>query len=66
MAKTVGEVIAVLQAAGWRQVRQRGSHRHFKHPERGVIITLAGRWSALVKRGTLADIRRKSGLEELR
>jgi predicted RNA binding protein YcfA (HicA-like mRNA interferase family) len=27
MAKKVREVIEILQANGWREVRQRGSHR---------------------------------------
>lgn len=64
--KTVREVIAVLEAHGWVQIRQRGSHRTFKHPDRPAVITVAGGAADTIKRGTLADIRRKSGLEHLR
>jgi predicted RNA binding protein YcfA (HicA-like mRNA interferase family) len=58
MAKKVGEVIAILEEHGWTQVRQRASHRHFKHLDhvRGDTISV----------GQLADIRRKSGIKELR
>ena len=33
-------VIAVLKAAGWRQVAQKGSHVQFKHPERPGRVTV--------------------------
>ena len=33
MAMRVREVVRVLKANGWRQVRQKGSHRIFRHPE---------------------------------
>jgi predicted RNA binding protein YcfA (HicA-like mRNA interferase family) len=66
MAKTVREVIAALERAGWRQVRQTGSHRHFRHESRDEIVTVAGKPSDTLRPGTLANIRRTSGLEELR
>jgi predicted RNA binding protein YcfA (HicA-like mRNA interferase family) len=66
MPKSVRQVIAVLEAHGWTMVRQRGSHRHYRHPSRRAIITVAGKPSDTIKRGTLPDIRRKSGLEDLR
>jgi predicted RNA binding protein YcfA (HicA-like mRNA interferase family) len=66
VAKKVQEVIAILEAHGWRQVRERGSHRHFKHPEHSPLVTVAGKQSDTMRPGTLANIRRKSGIEELR
>jgi predicted RNA binding protein YcfA (HicA-like mRNA interferase family) len=66
MAKRVRDVIAALRAAGWTEVRRRGSHRQFRHPESPWTITVAGKPSAMLAVGTLADIRRKSGLEDLR
>lgn len=64
--KKVREVKTVLERNGWTLVRQQGSHRHFRHPEVPFVITLAGKSSATVPAGTLGNIRRLSGLEELR
>jgi predicted RNA binding protein YcfA (HicA-like mRNA interferase family) len=66
VAKKVQEVISILEAQGWRQLRERGSHRHFKHPLHPLLVTVAGKPSDTIRAGTLADIRRKSGIEELR
>jgi predicted RNA binding protein YcfA (HicA-like mRNA interferase family) len=66
VAKKVHEVISILEAHGWREVRERGSHRHFKHPDSTPVVTVAGKRSDTMRPGTLAEIRRKSGIEELR
>jgi predicted RNA binding protein YcfA (HicA-like mRNA interferase family) len=66
VAKKVHEVIAILEAHGWQQMRMRGSHRHFKHPHRAPIVTVAGKPRDTMRAGMLADIRRKSEIEELR
>jgi predicted RNA binding protein YcfA (HicA-like mRNA interferase family) len=66
MAKKVREVIAILEAHDWTQVRQRGSHRQFRHPESPLLVTVHGKRSDTIKAGILASIRRNSGIEELR
>jgi predicted RNA binding protein YcfA (HicA-like mRNA interferase family) len=66
VAKKIHEVISILEAHGWRQVRERGSHRHFKHPRHSPVITVAGKRSSTMRTGMLASIRRKSRIEELR
>jgi predicted RNA binding protein YcfA (HicA-like mRNA interferase family) len=66
MAKKVREVIEILEANGWRQVRERGSHRQFKHPDLPPVVTVTGKRGDTMRPGTLANIRRKSGIEELR
>jgi predicted RNA binding protein YcfA (HicA-like mRNA interferase family) len=66
VSKKVREVISILEAHGWQQVRERGSHRHFKHPNRPPIVTVAGKRGATMPVGQLASIRRKAGIEELR
>ncbi|HEV7941246.1 MAG TPA: type II toxin-antitoxin system HicA family toxin [Solirubrobacteraceae bacterium] len=66
MAKKVYEVIMVLKAHGWTQVRQRGSHRHFKHPDHASVVTVAGKLSATMPVGQLTNIRRHTGIEDLR
>lgn len=65
MPKKVREAISILEAHGWRQIRQRGSHRQFKHPDYALTITVAGKRSDTISVSQLADIRRKSGIEEL-
>ena len=66
VAKKVREVIAALENAGWVQVGQQGSHRQFRHPQRLGKVTVAGNRNKTLSVGTLANIRRQSGLEELR
>jgi predicted RNA binding protein YcfA (HicA-like mRNA interferase family) len=66
MPMKVREVIAVLERNGWMMVRQRGSHRVFRHPHNTEGVVVAGKRSDTVKRGTLAAIRRKSELKEIR
>jgi predicted RNA binding protein YcfA (HicA-like mRNA interferase family) len=66
VAKKVHEVIAILEAHGWTQVRQRGSHRQLKHSSSESVVTIAGKLSATIPVGQLTSIRRISGIKELR
>jgi predicted RNA binding protein YcfA (HicA-like mRNA interferase family) len=66
VSKKYREVRTVLIEAGWTAVRQRGSHEVLAHPDRPERIVVAGKDSATVPVGTLASIRRASGLEDLR
>ena len=38
----VREAIKIVEADGWYFVRQRGSHRHFKHPTKRGKVTIPG------------------------
>lgn len=38
----VRDAIKLVEATGWYLARTRGSHRHFKHPQRPGIVTIAG------------------------
>jgi predicted RNA binding protein YcfA (HicA-like mRNA interferase family) len=38
----VREVIRLLEKHGWVEMRSKGSHRHFKHPEGVFVITVPG------------------------
>jgi predicted RNA binding protein YcfA (HicA-like mRNA interferase family) len=62
-AKKVGKVIKLLEKDGWRLVRQNGSHRQFKHPDKPGLVTVAGKPSATIPRGTLGSIVRQAGLQ---
>ncbi|MEW6113638.1 MAG: type II toxin-antitoxin system HicA family toxin [Thermodesulfobacteriota bacterium] len=56
------EVIKRLEADGWYRVGQEGSHVHFKHPTKAGRVTVKHPLKDIPK-GTLASIRRQSGLD---
>jgi predicted RNA binding protein YcfA (HicA-like mRNA interferase family) len=60
----VREIIRRLEADGWRQVRQKGSHRSFKHPAKPMVVTVPGHPSDDLPTGTLKSILKKAEIEE--
>jgi predicted RNA binding protein YcfA (HicA-like mRNA interferase family) len=56
-------VIRLLEKNGWTEMRSRGSHRHFKHPERAAVVTVPGNNGKELAPGTLNDILKKAGLK---
>jgi predicted RNA binding protein YcfA (HicA-like mRNA interferase family) len=66
MPKKVKQVVAILEDNGWTLARQAGSHRTYKHADRALVVTVSGRWNSTMTVGMLANIRRTSGIEELR
>ena len=59
---TVREILRRLQRDGWIVVRQRGSHRQFKHPTKPGLVTVAGKPSDDLAPGTLNSILKQAGL----
>ncbi len=55
-------VIRKLEEAGWKLVRTRGSHHHFRHPERPGVVTVPHPRKDLPP-GTLRSIERQSGVK---
>jgi predicted RNA binding protein YcfA (HicA-like mRNA interferase family) len=49
----VRQMIRLIEADGWRLVRQRGSHRQFRHATKPGRVTIAGNDGDDVKAGTL-------------
>jgi predicted RNA binding protein YcfA (HicA-like mRNA interferase family) len=64
MPPKVHEVLARLEADGWVQVRQKGSHRQFHHPTKPGTVTVAGKPSMEVPPGTLNSILKQAGLKK--
>ncbi|MCY3700361.1 MAG: type II toxin-antitoxin system HicA family toxin [Gemmatimonadetes bacterium] len=62
----VREAIRLVTADGWRLVRTRGSHRHYRHPKKPGIVTIAGGMSKDLAPGTWKSILRQAGLEQRR
>lgn len=63
MPLKVREVVRMLEQAGWVEIRTKGSHRHFRHPERPLLITVPGNGGKELAPGTLNDILKKAGLK---
>ena len=59
----VREVIKRIEADGWYLARITGDHRHFKHPTKPGIVTIAGNLNTDVPTGTLLNIFRQAQLE---
>ena len=59
----VRDVIRMLKDDGWYLVAVRGSHRQFKHPSRPGRVTVAGKASHELARGTLNSVLKQAGLE---
>lgn len=54
-------MIRTLEREGWRLDKHTGSHRQFRHPDRPGTVTVAGKVSDELPRGTLASIWRQAG-----
>ena len=67
VAKRYRDVTKTLHRAGWRATRTRGSHEVWRLPDgREVTVPAGGKSNRDVPAGTLAAIRRVTGLDELR
>jgi len=60
----VRDVIELLEDDGWVQVAQRGSHRQFKHPSKIGKVTVPGKPSDEIPKGTLKSILKQAGIED--
>ena len=58
----VSEILKAIKDDGWFQVAQRGSHRQFKHPTKPGRVTIAGKLSDELPKGTQMSILKKAGL----
>lgn len=59
----VRELIRLLEKDGWRQVRQRGSHRQFHHPTKPGTVTVSGKLGVDIPPGTLRSALKQAGLK---
>ena len=59
----VREVIRLIEADGWQQVRTRGSHRQFNHASKRGVVTVPGKPIDDLAPGTLNSILKQAGLK---
>jgi predicted RNA binding protein YcfA (HicA-like mRNA interferase family) len=60
----VRDAIKLVETDGWRVMRIRGSHRHYHHPLKPGIVTIAGHPSEDLDPGTKASILKQAGLKK--
>ena len=59
----IREIIKLIEKDGWHVVRQKGSHRQFKHPEKIGRVTIAGNLNDDLAPGTLNSVLKQAGLK---
>ena len=62
----VRDAVRLVERDGWELVRMRGSHRQYQHPSKLGEVTIAGRPSKDLAKGTFRNILRQAGLAEER
>ena len=55
------QVIAAIEADGWFEVAQKGSHKQFKHPTKAGRVTVPSP-NKDIPLGTLRSIEKQAGL----
>jgi predicted RNA binding protein YcfA (HicA-like mRNA interferase family) len=60
----VGELISLIEADGWFQVRTKGSHRQYHHPTKAGTVTVSGKPSVDIPPGTLNSALKQAGLKK--
>jgi predicted RNA binding protein YcfA (HicA-like mRNA interferase family) len=58
----VKEIINLIEQDGWYYSRQTGSHRQFKHLTKKGTVTVAGKLSDDLDKGTQKSILKQAGL----
>jgi predicted RNA binding protein YcfA (HicA-like mRNA interferase family) len=59
----VSDLLKCLKEDGWLLVRTKGSLRQYRHPEKPGTVTVAGKLSVEVPKGTLAAILKQARLK---
>jgi len=61
----VSEIIKIIEDDGWLLVRQKGSHRQYKHRYKKGLVTIAShKMSDDVAKGTLNSILKQAQLKQ--
>ena len=64
MPTKVKDLITLLENDGWLCVRQKGSHRQYRHASKPGTVTVAGKHSIEIPPGTLNSILKQAGLKK--
>ena len=59
----IRELLRILRDDGWYEVRQKGSHKQFKHPTKKGLVTVSyHKLSDDIPKGTLSSIYKQAQL----
>jgi predicted RNA binding protein YcfA (HicA-like mRNA interferase family) len=59
------DIIKIIEKDGWYLVRQKGSHRQYKHPAKKGLVTIAAhKMSDELAPGTLNSIYKQAQIEK--
>jgi predicted RNA binding protein YcfA (HicA-like mRNA interferase family) len=59
----VRDIIRLIEDDGWYLVRTSGSHRQYKHSSKKGLVTVSGKMSQDVPKGTANSILKQAGLK---
>jgi predicted RNA binding protein YcfA (HicA-like mRNA interferase family) len=59
----IRKVIKLIEDDGWYLARTKGDHRQYKHPVKKGLVTISGKLSDDVSKGTLSSILKQAGLK---
>jgi predicted RNA binding protein YcfA (HicA-like mRNA interferase family) len=62
----IRKVIRLIEADGWDLARTKGDPRQYKHPAKKGLVTISGKFSDDVGKGTLNSILKRAGLKGVR
>ncbi|MDA8009030.1 MAG: type II toxin-antitoxin system HicA family toxin [Alphaproteobacteria bacterium] len=60
----VREILKIIRADGWKKVKTKGSHRHFKHRSKPGKVTVSGHPSDDLLDKTESSILTQAGLKK--
>ena len=60
----VRDIIRLVEDDGWFLARTRGRHRHFKHPTKPGLVTIAGHPGVDMPKGTLNSVLKQARLKD--
>jgi predicted RNA binding protein YcfA (HicA-like mRNA interferase family) len=60
----VRELVTLIEKDGWKQVRQKGSHRQFRHVSKPGTVTISGNPGVDVPPGTLNSVLKQASLKK--
>lgn len=61
----VKEIIRIIEKEGWYLDRTKGSHRQYKHIIKPGLVTISGKPSDDLKKGTENSILKQAGLRQI-
>ncbi len=59
----VRDFLRLIRDDGWLHLRTVGSHKHFEHPSKSGLVTVAGHPNDDIPKGTLNSMLKQAGIK---